>query len=141
MCSHQVPPLLRGRYLGMLFLVAAQLLVGLIHVVFGVWLFSESIFVPFETSFLDVYGLYTITFGVLTLLFTAGLWLEKLWSWIGTIAVALFVIVVDSLTILDLQSIPGIPKAAGIFEITYSILILIYLMKAHVRSKFGLIIS
>ena len=57
-------------------------------------------------------------------------------GWIGTIGVSLFVIVVDSLTLLDLPSIPGIPKFAGFTEIGYSILVIVYLCRVKVRTKF-----
>jgi hypothetical protein len=36
------PPTVRGRTLGGTLLVAIQLLVGVVHVVFGLWLFTAS---------------------------------------------------------------------------------------------------
>ncbi|HTY75430.1 MAG TPA: hypothetical protein VMD05_07690, partial [Candidatus Nanoarchaeia archaeon] len=59
-------------------------------------------------------------------------------GWIGTFAVLLFVIAADSLTLLDLPSVPGIPKFACYGEITYSVIIMLYLMQAHVRKKYGI---
>jgi len=121
--------------------VAAQLLVGFIHVVFGFWFLSAPRVTPFagilgSSSGPDIYSVYTVAFGLLTLIFAAPLWLEKRWGWIGTVAVAVFVIVADSLALLDLPSVPGIPKFAGFGEITYSILIILYLSQAHVRAKY-----
>ena len=133
----------KGRSLGIVFLIAAQVLVGFIHVVFGFWLLTAT-WTPFATGVFgsssspDVYSIYTIVFGFLTLLFAVLLWLRKRVGWVGTLVVLVFVIVVDSLTLLDLPSIPGIPKIAGYGEITYSILVILYLFQAHVRNKYGI---
>ena len=117
------------------------MLVGFIHVVFGFWLLlapRAEPFALFGNGYFssDIYSSYTIVFGLLTLIFSAGLWLEKRWSWVGTFAVLVFVIIADSLTLLDLPSVPGIPKFAGFGEITYSILVIIYMLQAHVRAKY-----
>ncbi len=138
MSSTHTPITFKGRNLGVAVLVAAQLLIGVIHVVFGVWLLSAPRIVPFlgAASNPDIYSVYTVIFGLLTLIFAGGLWLEKRWSWVGTVAVALFVITADTLTLLDLPSIPGIPKMAGFGEITYSILILLYLSQTYIRAKY-----
>jgi hypothetical protein len=37
-----------------------------------------------------------------------------------------------------LPSVPGIPKSAGFGEITYGVLVIIYLVQAHVRTKYGI---
>lgn len=137
-------PTYRGKNIGIVALVAAQLLVGFIHAVFGMRILSSSHVENFAdvvgfSSGPDVYGVYTTAFGFLTLLFAAGLWLQKQWSWVGTAAVAVFVIAADSLTILNLPSIPGIPKFAGFGEITYSILVLVYLGQWHVRAKYRIV--
>ena len=42
----------------------------------------------------------------------------------------------DSLTLLDLPSIPGIPKFAGFTEIIYSVLIVGYLLQTILRRKY-----
>jgi hypothetical protein len=144
MSSNRAPPTFKGRSFGILLLVVAQVLVGVIHVVFGFWLFSGPRIEPFglfDSFFFsnDVYATYTILFGIFTLIFTGGLWMEKLWGWIGTAAVALFVIIADALTLLDLPSVPGIPKFAGYGEITYSVLLLIYLFQAHVMAKYRIL--
>jgi hypothetical protein len=79
------------------------------------------------------YEVYTIAFGSLTVLFAVVIWQSKKAGWVGTIVVSIFVIVVDSLTLLNLPSIPGIPKSAGAFEITYSIIIIAYLFSTWKR--------
>ena len=141
MTATRVPITYRGRSIGIVVLVAAQILVGFIHVVFGFWMLSAPRLEPFasivgSSSTSDIYSIYTIIFSVLTLIFAAGLWLQKGWGWVGTVAVGAFVIVADSLTLLDLPSVPGIPKFAGFGEITYSILVIIYMLQTHVRAKY-----
>jgi hypothetical protein len=134
------PPLTyKGRSIGLIAVVAAQLLVGFIHVVFGFWLMSAQI-TPFAgiitSSSPDIYSIYTVVFAVLTLGFAVPLWMEKRWGWIGTVAILLFVVAADSLTLLNLRSVPGIPKFAGYGEITYGVLVVLYLFQGHVRAKY-----
>ena len=124
------PPSFRGRNFGVAALVVAQYVISVIHVSLGLVLFFAS---P------DIYSVYTIVFGVLVAVFAYGLWNGKKLGWIGTVAVSIFVIIVDSLTLLNLPSIPGIPKSAGFGEITYSVLILFYLSKARVRTKYKIL--
>jgi hypothetical protein len=131
----------KGRTLGIVALVAVQVLIGFVHVVFGFWLLVASWAAPLvgvvgSFSAGDIYSIYTIIFGFLTLLFAVPLWLQKRWGWVGTFAVLIFVVAADSLTLLDLPSIPGIPKFAGFGEITYSILVIAYLLQAHIRAKY-----
>jgi len=131
----------KGRALGIVALVASQVLIGFVHVLFGFWLLVASRGAPFVsvvgmTSASGIYSVYTSIFGFLTLLFAVPLWLQKRWGWVGTFAVLVFVVVADSLTLLDLPSIPGIPKFAGFGEITYSILVMVYLLQAHIRAKY-----
>jgi hypothetical protein len=133
----------KGRSLGIVLLVAAQLLIGFIHVVFGFWLLAATLtsssvgFVGLSSAPV-IYSIYTIVFSLFTLLFAYLLWLQNRWGWFSTFAVLIFVIVADSLTLLDLPSVPGIPKFAGYGEITYSVLVIIYLLQAHVRAKYGI---
>jgi hypothetical protein len=134
-------PTFRGRNLGIAVLVAAQLLIGAIHIFFGAWLLSALSMTPFASVLgtqtgPDIYSLYTILFGVLTLVFAALIWQQKRSGWIGTVAVAIFVIVADSLTLLNLPSVPGIPKVAGAGEISYSLIALAYLLQGHVLAKY-----
>jgi hypothetical protein len=128
-------PTYKGRSLGIVALTAAQIFIGAIHVFFGFLLLAfENL-----SSFIQgtvVYDVYTIIFGVLTVVFGVFIWQGKKAGWIGTVAVSLFVIAADSLTLLNLPSIPGIPKFAGFGEITYSVLITIYLCTSHVRKKY-----
>jgi hypothetical protein len=134
-------PTYKGRNMGIVALVAIQVLVGFIHVVFGFWLLltpRAEPFALFDNGYFssDIYSIYTIVFGLLTLVFTVGLWLEKRWGWGGTVTVLVFVIVADSLTLLNLPSVPGIPKFAGFGEITYSVLVTLYLFQKHLRTKY-----
>jgi len=127
-------PTYKGRSLGIVVLIAAQLLIGGIHVFFGLLLLALE-----NLSFLQgtlVYDVYTVAFGILTVVFSVLIWQGNKIGWIGTIAVSLFVIAADSLTLLDLPSIPGIPKFAGFGEITYSGLIIVYLCTRQVRTKY-----
>jgi hypothetical protein len=141
MSNTRTPITYRGRNFGIIVLVAVQSLVGFIHVLFGFWLLSAPRIEPFALFAngyfsSDVYAVYTIVFGLLTLIFTYALWMEKRLGWISTVAVAAFVIIADALTLLDLPSIPRIPKFAGYGEITYSLLVLLYLSQAQVRTKY-----
>jgi len=131
------PPSFRGRFFGLVVLVVVQLIVGLIHVVFGVWLLVASTDASsFIFSLGDIYYFYTFLYGLLTLLFTVGVWYKKNWGWYGTLAVSIFVIVADSLKMIGLPSVPGIPMFAGFGEIPYSIIIVVYLLQSHVRTDY-----
>ena len=131
------PPGFRGRFFGIVVLVGAQLIVGVIHVVFGVWLLVASNDASsFIFSLGDVYYFYTFLYGLLTLLFTVGVWYKKNWGWYGTLAVSIFVIVADSLRMIGLPSVPGLPMFAGFGEIPYSIIVVAYLLQSHVRTDY-----
>jgi hypothetical protein len=133
MTKHPIPTY-KGRSIGVFVLTIAQLLIGAIHVFFGLMLlvFENLSF----TQTTVVYDVYTIVFGLLTVVFAIFIWQGKKAGWGGTISVSLFVIVADSLTLLDLPSIPGIPKFAGFGEITYSVLIIVYLFTRQIREKY-----
>jgi hypothetical protein len=124
----------KGRNLGIVILTVAQLIIGAIHVFFGFLLlaFENLLFIQATT----IYALYTIIFSVLTVVFAVFIWNGKKLGWVGTVAVALFVIIADSLTLLNLPSIPGIPKFAGFGEIAYSVLVVGYLLQVGVRRKY-----
>ncbi len=130
--SNSRVPLWKGRNIGIAALTAFQLLVGFIHAGFGLWLLAYPRIEPSA----GVFSLYTFVFGVLTLIFAVGLWLEKPWGWVGTVAVALFVIAADSLALLDLPSVPGIPRLAGAGEIPYSLIVVGYLLQTRIRKKY-----
>lgn len=124
----------KGRSLGIVVLTASQIFIGAIHFFFGFLLlaFENLNFIQATIT----YDIYTIVFGGLTVVFAVFIWQSKKAGWVGTIAVSLFVIIADSLTLLDLPSIPGIPKFAGFTEIGYSILVIVYLCTGKVRKKF-----
>ncbi len=124
----------KGRSLGIVILTVAQLIIGGIHVFFGLLLLAYENLLFIQTSI--IYDFYTIIFSALTIVFAMFIWNGKKLGWVGTVAIAMFVIVADSLTLLDLPSIPGIPKFAGFGEITYSVLVLGYLLQVGVRRKY-----
>ena len=130
-------PSFRGRFLGVVVLVVLQLMVGVIHMFFGLVMLSGSLSVSF-TSTPMVYSLYTLVYGSLTFAFAYLLWLGKPSGWIGTIAVSLFVIVADTLTVLDLFTGLGIPATAALGEIPFSIVVIAYLIQSHVRTKYNI---
>ena len=134
------PPkvLFRGRSAGSLVLVTAQMLIGAVHAFFGFWLLysSSAPFAKIGSQGPDVYSIYTLVFGSLTLVLSVPLWRQKSWGWWSTIGVLAFVVVADSLTLVGLPSIPGIPKVAGFGEISYSIIVIVYLLQPHVRAAF-----
>jgi hypothetical protein len=106
--SKKQPPIItyKDRSLGIVILVFAQILIGAIHAFFGLLLIAyENLFFLPATA---VYDIYTFVFGLLALVFAVFIWQSKKVGWIGTVAVSLFVIAADSLTLLDLPSIPGI---------------------------------
>jgi len=135
-CMSKKPPtiLYKGRSIGILTLTIAQLFIGAIHFFFGFLLLAFE-----NLSFIQatiVYDFYTIIFSVLTMFFAVFIWQGKKLGWVGTVAVSLFVLAADSLTLMNLPSIPGIPKFAGFGEITYSVLVLGYLLQVGVRRKY-----
>jgi hypothetical protein len=137
------PTSYKGRYIGIFVLVAAQVLVGFIHLVFGVWMLAASHTAPFKgmlgTSVgPDIYAIYTVIFSLLTLVFAWAVWTQKWWGWVGTVAVAAFVILADFLALLDLPSVPGIPKFAGFGEIAYSMAVLLCLTQSRIRAAYGI---
>ena len=134
-----------GRIFGIAVVVAVQAINGVIHVPSGLLLvFAENIgtsFLPlpnFPLSFflLKTYGIYTFFYGLLTLISAYGLWNGKRWGWISTVAIQLFVIFVDTFTVLNFPVIPGVPSFAGIVEIPYSLAVLFYMIQPHVRHEF-----
>jgi uncharacterized membrane protein len=125
----------RGRSLGITALTASQILIGAIHIISGLLLLASEIAMGTQASI--IYDVYTLFYGVLTLVFALMIWQTKKLGWAGTIAVSVFVIAADSLTLMNLPSIPGIPRSAGVLEIIYSVFVVFYLLLPHVRKKFG----
>ena len=85
-----------------------------------------------------IYNFYTLAYGLLVVFFTYLFWKERRLGWIGTVAVSLFVIIVDTLALFDLINVLGIPKTAGLGEIPYSLFILFYLFEDHIRLKYSI---
>ncbi len=132
MASKRPPLIYRGRSLGIVILTAAQLLIGAIHVLFGFLLLGSETILKATVA----YDVYTIAFGSLVLVFAVFIWQGKKTGWVGTVAVSIFVSVADALTLLNLPSIPGIPKFAAPTEIIYSIFVVAYLLQTHIRKKY-----
>jgi hypothetical protein len=135
MSKKQIPIITyKGRSIGIVALTVAQLLIGAIHVFFGLLLLAfENITFLQATA---AYDIYTFVFGLLSLVFAGFIWQGKKIGWLGTVTVSFFVIASDSLTLLDLPIIPGTPKFPALIEIAYSLLIILYLFQSGVRSKF-----
>jgi hypothetical protein len=134
--SNKHPSLIyKGRSIGVLILTVAQLLIGAIHILFGLLLLgSEGSILKATIS----YDVYTVAFGILVLVFGWLIWQGKKAGWVGTVAVSVFVSLADALAVLGLPSIPGIPTFAAPTEIIYSLFVVIYLLQPHVRKKYGL---
>ncbi len=133
MAAKREPITYKGRNIGILVLTVAQLFVGAIHVFFGFLLLA------FQLSILQAtvaYDIYTIVFGLLTLIFSVFIWQGKKLGWIGTIAVSTFVSAADVLAVLNLPSIPGIPRFAAPTEIAYSVIVVVYLLSSNIRKKY-----
>jgi hypothetical protein len=133
----QLPPTFKGRTLGITTLTILQLLIGAVHVFFGFWLLTaNTIKVPFsDMESNTIYNVYTVMFGFAAAILASGIWVQKGWGSHGTIVLSLFVITADSLAVLNLPSIPGIPKFAAGTEILYSLIIIVYLLQTKVRIK------
>jgi uncharacterized membrane protein (DUF2068 family) len=133
MAVKRVPITYKGRSLGIIVLTSAQILIGIIHAIFGFLLLaSENTLLKATVT----YDFYTIAFGVLTLVFAWFIWQGKKAGWIGTIAISVFVSIADALAVLNLPTIPGIPKFAAPTEIIYSLAVIIYLSQRHIRKKY-----
>lgn len=128
------PTLYKGRSWGIVVLTLAQILIGAIHVFSGLLLLSYELAAKTQVSI--AYDVYTLAFGLLVLVFAGFLWNGKKIGWAGTIAALLFVVVADSLTLLNLPGIPGIPTFAAPTEIAYGVWVVVYLFLPHVRKKF-----
>lgn len=127
-------PTYKGRSMGIVILTTAQMLLGGIHVFFGALLLAFEDLNSIQSNL--VYDVYTIVFGILVAVFAFFIWQGKKIGWVGTIAISVFVSLADILTLLELPSIPGIPKPPALAEIAYSSIIILYLSKREVRKKF-----
>jgi len=124
----------KGITLDILILIFSQLIIGVIHSFFGLLLVAYENHSSIYAT--PAYDIFTFVFGLLVLFFAVLIWRGNKAGWIGMVVVSLFVIAADSLILLDLPSIPGIPKFPAITEIAYSILIVFYLLQSRVRKKF-----
>jgi len=124
------PDSFKGRYPGVFVLSILQFLVGAIHAVIGLSLiFSMS-------GELVYYNIYTFLYGVFTVIFAYGLWINKKSGWLCTIFLSFFVIIVDFSTVLDMPLIAGVPRSAAFGEIVYSLVVLIYLFQPKIMQLF-----
>jgi hypothetical protein len=74
MAVKRVPITYKGRSLGIIVLTSAQILIGIIHAIFGFLLLaSENTLLKATVT----YDFYTIAFGVLTLVFAWFIWQGK----------------------------------------------------------------
>jgi hypothetical protein len=140
-------PTFRGRYLGIAVLVGIQVINGLIHTFSGLALILDS-YIPMASSSNAplIFGVYNLIYGLLTIFFTFLLWKGRRLGWIGTVAVSLFVIIEDTLTVINLLDVPSILKTVTFGTIPYSacmharsimhLITIIYLLQNHVRSKY-----
>jgi hypothetical protein len=133
--STKHPPIeYKGRTLGILALAAAQVLIGIIHAFSGSLLLAYENWAALQAT--AAYDVYTLIYGLMVLVFALFIWQGKKAGWIGTFAVSIFAAVADGLVLLDLPSIPGIPKSLTLITISYSVFIVIYLSNSRVRKKF-----
>jgi hypothetical protein len=123
------PDSFKGRYPGFFVLLILQFLVGAIHVTIGLSL-------VFAASGELFYSIYTFLYGILSIIFAFGLWLGKKSGYLGIIILSLFVIVVDTSTVLGVSLIAGVPRAAALGEIGYSLIIMSYLFQPKIISLF-----
>jgi len=142
-------PTFRGRFLGIAVLVGIQVINGLIHTFSGLALVLGShVPVASSSNAALIFGVYNMIYGLLTIFFTYLLWKGRRLGWIVTVAVSLFVIIEDILTVLNLLNVPYILKTATFGEIPYSacmharsfmhLIMLIYLLQNHVRIKYSI---
>ena len=138
MNSHCKVPEFKGRILGIAVLVAIQLIIGFIHGILGFTMLLVSFSVAAFSITQLIYSICTTTYGLLTLFFTYLVWMSNRLGWIGTVMVSLFVIIVDTLTLLSLLSVLGIPEFAAVGEIPYSTIVIGYLLQPHVKAKYSI---
>ena len=123
------PDSFKGRYPGVFVLVILQFLVGSIHAAIGLGL-------VFAASGELGYNVYTFLYGVVTIIFTYGLWSVKKSGYLCTIIVSILVIVVDVSAFLGMSLIAGVPRAAALGEIMYSLVVMAYLFQPKIIKLF-----
>lgn len=134
----ELPPSFKGEHFGVLILVIAQAVVGVIHVASGLILLLAQGMLPIPFISVNVvYAVYTFLYGLMTTVSTYGLWQGSNWGWKGNIIISFFVIVVDVFSVLNIPLIAGVPKFAAVGEIPYSLVVVIYLIQPNVRRIFA----
>ncbi|MBT8171459.1 hypothetical protein KJN74_01115 [Candidatus Bathyarchaeota archaeon] len=128
---------IKGHFLGVFVLLFVQFMIGIIHIVYGIVMITGNFSVAFSLEPLN-YSVYTFAYGLFSFLFSYHLWSGKRSGWIGTVGVSLFVIFADLLAVLGMFNVLGIPPIAAIGEIPFSILVLVYLLQDHVKSKYNI---
>ena len=123
------PTSFKGRYLGFFVLVILQFLNGLLHAAIGLTLVFAG------SGQLD-YNVYTLLYGIFNVVFAYGLWAGKKSGWLGTIVMSIFVIVVDISAVLGISLIAGVPRAAALGEIMYSLFVMVYLYQPKIIKLF-----
>jgi hypothetical protein len=134
MSTKNPPATIEGRSFGIAVLTGLQLLIGAIHIGSGTLLLAYENFAALPVT--AAYDIYTLVFGVLVAVFAVFIWQGKKAGWTGTILASFFVIAADSLALLDLPTVPGIPKGPAFAEIAYSLIVIYYLLQAGVRKKY-----
>jgi hypothetical protein len=132
MSKQPLPPVFKTKGTALIIFTLAQLFIGAIHLIIGLLLLTSPV------SFMQapiVYDVYTVVFGLLVMVFGVFVWQGKKAGWFGTVAVMAFVAAADSLRLLNLPTIPGIPGFAAPTEIAYSIILIAYLLLPRVRKK------
>jgi hypothetical protein len=122
-----------GKPLGIAIVVSFQVLIGVVHLFFGSLMLASEVF-PLASA--AAYDVYTLLFGLTALVFAVFLWGGVKLGWLGAVALSVLVAVVDSLVLLDLPSVPGVPKSPALVEIGYSLLIICCMSTRGVRSTF-----
>ncbi len=123
------PDSFKRRYPRVFVLIILQFLVGAIHAAIGLGLF-------FAASGELGYNVYTLLYGVFTIIFAYGLWAGKKSGYLGTIIVSTLVIVVDVSAFLGMSLIAGVPRAAALSEIVYSLVVMAYLFHPKIIKLF-----
>jgi len=130
-----LPATFNGRRLGRVVVVGLQLLIGAIHLFAGLLLLAYEDFSALPAT--AAYDFYTVAFGLLVVVFAYGLWLGKRWGLLGTVAVLVFVIVADSSAVLGVPVVAGTPAGPAAVEISYSLILIGYLLWGKVRREFA----
>jgi len=123
------PASFKGKHLGVFILVILLFLGGAIHAIIGLGLI-------FAVSGELIYNVYTLLYGVFTIIFAYCLWAGKKSGLLGTIIVSLFVIVVDVSAVLGVSLIAGVPRTAALGEIVYSLFVSVYLFQPKIIKVF-----